>query len=256
MIHVKRTKHDIIIRRMKRHVHMRLLSLVFLWAAFFSVVFPIGAETLFEQGEKLFVNNEPARAVLVLENAVKEDPANAKTYQYLGIAYEQLEQYENAISAYERGLASSSALKDTFYFNMANNYLRLGQTDKALEYYGKSVTVNGSFAPSYLNRGNLRVKKGSYREAVSDYQTYLVLKPNDPQKGAIDKMISLLSGAVQEEERKKLEEQRRQKEEAARQQALLDQVLGSLENAGSDTTNLSAGTEKTEDYEGSFDIID
>lgn len=230
----------------------RVLSLLML----FMLLAPAAAETLFEQGEKLFMENKPEQAVMVLEEALKGDADKGKGYLYLGICYEQLGQFENAVSAYSRGLDHAGAYRDTYLFNMANNYLRLGQRKEAAETFGMTLEVNASYAPAYLNRGNLRVGDGSYRDAISDYRTYLTLRPEDPQKEEIERMIARLSGAVQELERQKLEDERKRREEAARQQALLDQVLGSLENAGSDTTNLSAGTGESEDYDQSFDIID
>jgi tetratricopeptide (TPR) repeat protein len=230
-----------------------VFPLLFLLLPFFSA----GAEeTSFQRGEQLFLENKPAEAVFALEEALKREPRNEKAYLYLGIAYEQLGQYENAVAVYARGLETAASYRDTFLFNMANNYLRLGQDREAADALNLTLKTNGSFAPAYLNRGNLRVKTGEYRDAVNDYQNYITLRPDDPQRDEIERMISLLSGELQDQERRKLEDERKKKEEAARQQALLDQVLGSLENAGSDTTNLSAGTGESEDYDPSFDIID
>ncbi len=254
MIPVKRSVSCFIIRRNYGVVHrIAALSILLFLFSFSSA----GAEeSSFQRGEKLFMENKPAEAVFALEEVVRSDPGNEKAFLYLGIAYEQLGQYENAVAAYARGLERASAYRDTFLFNMANNYLRLGQDQEAADALNLTLKTNGSFAPAYLNRGNLRVKTGEYREAVNDYQNYITLRPDDPQRQEIEQMISLLSGELQNQERRKLEDERKRKEEAARQQALLDQVLGSLENAGSDTTNLSAGSGESEDYDPSFDIID
>jgi tetratricopeptide (TPR) repeat protein len=213
-------------------------------------------EELFERAERLFMENQPAQAVPALEEAIQQDPGNEKAYLYLGIAYEQLEQFENALSAYQRGLNVAESRRETFYFNMGNNYLRIGKTAEALEAYGKSVSENGAFAQAYLNRGNLQVKEGEYQAAVSDYQRYLTLKPQDPQKDEINRMIALLSNAIQDRDRQRLEDERKRQEEEARQKELLDRVLGSLESAGSGTSGLSAGSEDSADYEGTFDIMD
>ncbi len=254
MISVKRSFNCFIIRRKFGLVHrIAAFSILLLSLPFFSA----GAqETSFQRGEKLFMENKPAEAVFALEETVRKEPRNEKAYLYLGIAYEQLGQYENAVAAYSRGLENAVSYRDTFLFNMANNYLRLGQDQEAADTLNLTLKTNGSFAPAYLNRGNLRVKTGDYRDAVKDYQNYITLRPDDPQRQEIEQMISLLSGELQNQERRKLEDERKRKEEAARQQALLDQVLGSLENAGSDTTNLSAGSGESEDYDPSFDIID
>ncbi len=217
-----------------------------------------GQSDLFIKGETLFVENKPAEALLILEDVVESERNNGKAWLYLAIAYEQMEQYENAISTYRKALSipETSNYHDTYHFNSGNNYLRLGLADKAIVEYGKSIELNSAFSKAYLNRANVQVEEGEYRNAVKDYRTFLTMRPDDPQKDSIAGMISLLSQSIQDEERRKLEEERQKKEEEARQQALLDQILGSLENAGSETTNLSAGSGESEDYEESFDIID
>lgn len=237
---------------------LRTIMVLLFWGMLFPGGVVYSQSDLFIRGEELFMENKPAEAVLLFEELVNSEPENGKAWLYLGISFEQLKQYERAISTYQKALSVSgtSEYHHTYHFNCGNNYLRLGLTEQAIASYGKSIELNAAFSKAYLNRANLEVKEGNYRSAVKDYRTFLTMRPEDPQKDAISGMISLLSRSIQEEEQRKIEEERKKREEEARQKALLDQILGSLENAGSETTNLSAGTGETEEYEESFDIID
>jgi hypothetical protein len=96
---------------------------------------------------------------------------------------------------------------------------------------------------AYLNRANSRLELEEFQDARQDYIDYLRLDPDSPQRANIEKIIALLGQAIEEAERAR-------QEELARQQALLNEVLDTLNNASEDTRNLSAGSEEIqEEYE-------
>ncbi len=213
-------------------------------------------DTLFEKGEQLFLNNEPDKAVSVLEAALKEDPENSKIYLYLGIAYEQLGEYDKAISFLKLGVDKSGKYTDLFYVNIGNNYVRKNMPEKAVEAYTKALSVKSTNADALRNRAGEYLKLGEYDKALSDYKLYLTLEPNAYQKENIEKVISLLENKIDEIAKKKLEEERKKLAEEKKQQELLDKVLNSLNNASEDTTNLSAGSGNVEQYTDNFDIVE
>ncbi len=202
------------------------------------------------------MNNEPGNAVRVLEEALKTDPGNFKIYLYLGISYEQLKLYQKAISTYLQGVTLADSHKDLFYVNIGNNYIRLGESKKAINSFTKALTLNSSNTPALRNRAGEYLRLKEYDKALSDYKLYLTLKPDAYQKDEIAKVISLLEGKMDEIARKKLEQEQKKLAEEKKQQALLDKVLNSLSNASEDTTNLSAGTGKVEQYSDGFDIVE
>jgi tetratricopeptide (TPR) repeat protein len=231
----------------------------------------IGALSLFEEGEKLFMQNKPEEAKKVLEAALAEDSDNEKIYLYLGIIYEQLDNNEKAISIMEVGAKVAKEKKERFFFNMGNNYFSLGQKEKAEAMYSQAIEHNGGYAKAYLNRANTRLANEDYRGAVDDYTHYLSLRPSAPQKEKIERVIELLKQKIveaeqkrreeelrrQEEERRKKEEarrkaeeeRRRREEEKRRQEQLLQDVLNSIENASEDTSSMSADSEDIEDLD-------
>ncbi|TFG61790.1 MAG: tetratricopeptide repeat protein [Spirochaetales bacterium] len=164
--------------------------------------------SFFEQGEELFLKNQPEKALIMLEAALGETPLNDKVYLYLGIIYEQLGQYEKAVGILRLGLDSVSKDKETLYFNIANNLFRLNDLDGAEAMYGEVLRNSPAFADAYLNRANARIKLNKLKNAAEDYIKYIALRPSTTQRENIEKVISLIQFSLAEQERQKQEEER------------------------------------------------
>jgi len=218
-------------------------------ALFLAGLAAFGASIFFDKGEALFVQNKPQDAQPLLENALNDDPANEKIYLYLGIIYQQLGDPQKAIDVLKKGLNMATTFKDLFYFNIGNDYFSRKEYSPAEESYTNAVSTNHNMAEAYLNRANSRLQLQKYEGALADYTIFLQMKPQDPQRPNIEKVMALIRG-VQDD----LEKQRQA--EAARQQALMNDVLNSLNNAGEDTKNLSVESIKGQNDPVSVDIKD
>lgn len=202
-----------------------------------------------QQGEKLFLMNNPKEAQPLLEQALHENPDNERVYLYLGIVYEQLANPEKSIQVMRRGLGVARSVKDLLYFNLGNNLFRQKEYTLAEQMYSGAIETNRTMDDAYLNRANARLELSNYAAAREDYIEYLRLAPDNPQREAIEKLIGLLGGLLAEQDRLK-------QEELARQKALLNEVLSSLQNASEDTRNLSAGSEDIQEQYEEVDIED
>jgi tetratricopeptide (TPR) repeat protein len=213
-------------------------------------------ESLVARGEALYMQNKPREAASVLEAALQEQPNNQKLHLYLGVVYEQLELYNQAVSTLDRGASLGGEYAADINLNLGNNLFRLRRLEEAEAAYTEALRENGRLAEAYLNRANLRVRTESYEEAVSDYTVYLNLEPDAPQEPEIRRMISLLQDTLEAEEARIADEERRKREEEARRQALLSSVLNSLDSAGRETQSLSGGSEDIRQSEDTIDIAD
>lgn len=224
------------------------------------------------------MENKPREAAPLLEQVVERPTAPPRAFYYLGIVYEQLERYKQAVEVYQRALQQPGVDRARVHFNMGNNYLHLGDREAAVAAYTRAIEANGDYAPAYLNRANNRVALETYEGAVQDYSAYLALEPNTAQRPQIERMIAALRSMIEEqriaaqeaerrraeeeERRRREEEERRRREEEERRvaeqrrRALLDSVLDSLEDAGSETESTTAGPEELETYEEELDIAD
>lgn len=209
-----------------------------------------------EEGIKRFMNNNPKEAVPMLMAAIEQEPKRTELFFYLGVAYEQLGEYRQAVETYEKGLQNTGEKKADFLHNIGTNYLRMGELESAEKHFTRALQADGNYAPAYLNRANTRVKLEKYEQAVADYEVYLSLKPDSEQKRNIEQMIALLQEKQELAEAKRRAEEQRKKEQERKRKELLDQVLGSLEKSEEETKNLSAGTGEVKEYEEDFDIVD
>jgi tetratricopeptide (TPR) repeat protein len=208
-----------------------------------------GASQFFEKGEQLFVQNKPKDAQPLLESALNDDPSNEKIYLYLGIIYQQLGDFRRAIDILKRGLDTASTYKDLYYYNMGNDFFSRKEYAFAEEMYSSALSTNTNLAEGHLNRANARLALENFAGALSDYTVFLQLRPQDPQRSNIEKIMALIRQAQDDTEKAHLAE-------LARQQALLKDAQNGLSNAGDNTTNLSVDTIKGQTDPVNVDIKD
>ena len=219
------------------------------------------------EGMKLFEQNKSAEAIAFLEADIASGNPLPEEYNYLGLAYYQIGNYEKSVEAFKKGPSAAGSDKKLLYFNMGNSYFALQKWQEALDSYSMSSVASPSYASAVLNKANVEIKLDKLKEAVADYKRFLLLRPEDEQRPKIEKIIALIEGelaaraererlAAEEAERIKREEERlaqkRAEEEAARRK-MLEDIAGSLREGG-ETTNMSADAEESIGYEYDSDI--
>lgn len=228
------------------------------------------------EGEKLFKANNPGEAVTLLEKEILEGNISTDTWNFLGLAYFQLGQYEKSMNAFERGINSGVQNRKLLLFNEGNVAYAAGNYQKAESCYSLALAASPDYYDSLLNRANARLMQKKYSDCLVDYKRFVLELPNDPQTPEIKRLIAYLEQEIQRqeeeavrlaEEQKRLEEEnKRLQEEMARQKAeqealaaeqraaeeerrrkLLEEVANSLQQT--DTTNMTAGAEEVLNYD-------
>jgi tetratricopeptide (TPR) repeat protein len=212
------------------------------------------AQSNLARGEELYTQNKPGEALVFLENAVAEDPANVKAFLYLGIVYQQLNRLDEVIAIYRKILPRAGAETARVAYNLGNAYYNKGNAVFAEQYYTQAIEADGTFASAWLNRANTRVKTGSLRESLSDYEMYLSLEPRSPKRPEIERLAAFIREEFAAVERRRLLEEEAARAAAERRQRLLDEVSASLQSAADDARGLSAGSEDVMGYEGEFEL--
>ena len=245
---------------------------------FFAALFrPLFAQSP-REGMALFERNKPAEAIAFLEADIAGGNPLPEEYNYLGLAYCQIGNYEKAAEAFKKGTAASGTSKKILYFNMGNACFAMQKWQEAVDAYSMAIVADPAYAAPVLNKAGTEVKMDRLQEAEADYKRFLTLKPEDEQRPQIEKVIALIEeelAARAEKERLAAEEaarvkaeqeriarekaeaerlaaQKKAEEEAARRKALED-IAGSLRGGG-DTTNMSASSEDSLEYEYDSDI--
>ena len=150
------------------------------------------AETTFKKAQKYFFQRKYEMAELLLQESLKKNPENQLAYSYLGDIFLNKKRYDGAIHLYKKALDINP--------NNAENYFRLGQIyyykkmgNPAIENYRKSLELDESLKFSYYQIGLtylmlLRDKQNT----ITNWETYLVKAPEDPQYEKIRRVIELL----------------------------------------------------------------
>lgn len=235
---------------MKRRFGGICCALVFwLWGAL-----PGFGQASFTRGEALFMQNKPQEAVVFLENAIADDPAHVLAYVYLGIVYEQLNRIDEAVAAYRKILDRAGDLTATVANNLGNVYFRQGNTAEAERCYSEALAADPGYGSAFLGRANTRLKAGTVKTALADYELYLSLEPRSSKRPQIERLIAFVHSEIAADERRKLLAEEAARAEAERRQRLLDEVSASLQSAADSSQGLSSGAENLEGYEGEFEL--
>ena len=111
----------------KRQKLLKLLRLCYIVLIFFGT-----ANLCFAQssGEKLFKENNPKDAVQVLENEILNGQISANTYNFLGLGYYQIGEYEKSVDAFGRGIAEITELTLQLHIVDANTRELIMETER------------------------------------------------------------------------------------------------------------------------------
>lgn len=159
------------------------------------------------QGEILFKQNKSQEAILMLEEEVNNGSASADAYNYLGLAYYQIGDYEKSVEAFARGLKVPSTNKKILSFNQGNSYYALGNFEAAVKSFSLAFAADSTYYPALLNRANSYLMAGNLEAALGDYKKYIACNPYDEQADIINQMINaILSELNRLEEEAKMAE--------------------------------------------------
>jgi tetratricopeptide (TPR) repeat protein len=129
------------------------------------------AKTALDQG-----NFQEARRLL--RQAVQQDPKDGALWFHLGVSCTEINDLDEAITAFERARALAPGRADT-YFNLGLVYWKEGNINKAKESYRAGLALRPKETSALQNYSLLLMKTGDYKAAIAPLQN---LK-NDPKLG-------------------------------------------------------------------------
>ena len=135
-------------------------------------------EARVQLGDSLLQEGKYQDALRELLEAAEVDPENAGIQNSLGLAYQNLREYDKAVSHYKRALQ----LKPDFP-EVANNlgtvYVLMGQLDTAIVYFQKAAddVLYRTRHYAFMNLGSTYHQKGEYRKAINSYKKALEFFP-------------------------------------------------------------------------------
>ena len=208
----------------------RYISVLILFLLYFTgFSFAQASKTSDSEGEKLFKQNKPQEAIPVLEEEIAAETASAQAYNFLGLAYYQLGEYEKSVEVFSKGLKVSGTNKKILSYNQGNSYYLLQDFESAVKSYGLTLSADPNYSDAVLNRANSYLMLNDFVRAKSDYEKYLELEPENEQKESIQMLVAMLGSEIelQEEEARiaQAEAERLAEEERLMQEELERQRL-------------------------------
>ena len=161
------------------------------------------------QGESLFKENNAKDAVQVLEYEILNGTISDNTYNFLGLGYYQLGEFEKSIDAFRRGLKAQPDNIKLLSYNLGNTYYAMKSYEEALLCYSDSLKADPTFYEALLNRANALLMLDRLVSAREDYVEFVTKCPDDLQHEKIELLIAALDTEIarREEEARLLAEQ-------------------------------------------------
>jgi len=104
-------------------------------------------------------------------------PQTAEIYNKIGMAYEHMQNDEDAQSYYMRAVKADGKFADA-YNNLGTVYYRQKDYRQAESMYRKAIKLHNRNASYFSNLGTLYIAKGRYRDAAEEFQRAFLLDAN------------------------------------------------------------------------------
>ncbi|MEM7108512.1 MAG: tetratricopeptide repeat protein [Bacteroidota bacterium] len=169
-----------------------------------------------ELGDSYFNNGEYQKAIEAYSEYLRMQPRDIKTIYNRGRAYEELEQYDEALEDFRKVIKEDPlnvnahlSISSDFYYRLKDyentiffsekvlkldekNALahtlkgkanqKLGQVNEAMSSYNDAISVDKEYADAYLSRGSLRIYLKQTSRACGDLQLAKSLGSNQAEE--------------------------------------------------------------------------
>ncbi|MDM8531421.1 tetratricopeptide repeat protein [Anaerolineales bacterium HSG25] len=130
----------------------------------------------FDQGKQAYADGDYETTIKAMSLVIQTVPYKISAYNYRGIAYDDLEQYEQAIADYDKAIELDPNYVFAYY-NRGNVYDDLEQYEQAIADYDKAIELDPNYAFAYYNRGIVYKNLEQYEQAIADYDKAIELDP-------------------------------------------------------------------------------
>lgn len=128
-----------------------------------------------DEGEKAFGDG-----VKAYEKITRRDEKNSDAFYFLGLCYEKLGEWEDAVKALKESVKTSPAENDDKYYELANAHYQLAQYDESVRALNKALEVNPNNYPAQ----DLLEKSKAGAERVSDFRRHQLEQLRKQQKNS------------------------------------------------------------------------
>jgi tetratricopeptide (TPR) repeat protein len=110
------------------------------------------------------------------EDVIRKSPLKARGYNGLGLAYFSKDEYDKAIDAFGRAISLHPAY-GVAYNNIGNAFYRSGLYERALDAQTRAIALEPKNPVFLFNRGLTLAALGAHDRAIEDYERAIELNP-------------------------------------------------------------------------------
>jgi protein O-GlcNAc transferase len=160
----------------------------------------------FQLALKYYHSGNFGQAASICETILEMKPDEIPVLHFLGIIYQQLQNYDAAIKFLKKALQLD---RNSFegYYNLGSAFHKKGALNEAMDCYQKVLQINPKFIDACIKLGNVLQSQGRLEEAISCYQNAIKINPNNAgvyfnlgvalqDKGQLDDAISCYQKAI------------------------------------------------------------
>lgn len=145
------------------------------------------------RAEQLLAAGEAEEARVILEEAVRANPADARAQLDLGLAHEMLGDAQAAEAAYRAAIAAQAEFPEALN-NLGLLLREQDRLDEAIEMLRRAVEVRSDFASAHVNLALALEERGDLEAARDAYLQAVRFAPRDPVSRANLGLILLQLG--------------------------------------------------------------
>ncbi|TNF53524.1 tetratricopeptide repeat protein [bacterium] len=136
------------------------------------------AEVHYRLGVSYLKGNETQKAFVKFHEAIRLNPRDKRSFNYLGLISAQRQEYDKAISYYKRAIAIDKNYSEAMN-NLGVTYLETENWEEAIKYFREALKNPLYATPekAHANLGYAQYRKGNYEEAEYVLQTALLKYP-------------------------------------------------------------------------------
>jgi predicted O-linked N-acetylglucosamine transferase (SPINDLY family) len=146
------------------------------------------------------------KAIICWETAVDWHPEYVEAYYNLGIAYNQLQNYERSAQAFEKAIKLRPDYPEALY-NLGLTLVRLNRLNEALQSYQKALEITPDDIDIHLAIGSVYFKQKQLKPSLAAYESALAIDPKSSsalvsigavliEMGEVERAISYLNEAL------------------------------------------------------------
>lgn len=111
------------------------------------------------------------KAIADFTEAIRIDPKFHNAYNWRGVIYNKIGRFDKAIPDLTQALLLYPMYSNAFY-ERANAYYKLGAFEKSIIDYTEAIRINSKYADAYYGRSLAYEAFGKYTEAANDLKVY------------------------------------------------------------------------------------